>query len=76
MAIAHSKITARGMLGVGPGSVLEWKEEGGNVVISRAGKFSSEDIHRELFTRRPKKRSLAELKNRIRQYVRKRYASS
>ena len=85
MAIAHSKVTAQGQisvpvdvrrrLGIGPGSVLEWEEDGDKTVIRRAGRFSSEDIHRVLFgTRTPKTRSVDEMKNGIRHYVRKRYA--
>jgi len=85
MAIAHSKITAQGQisvpadvrrkLGVGPGSILEWEADGSQVVVRRAGRFTSEDIHQALFGARvPKKRSLAELKDGIRNYARKRYA--
>lgn len=85
MAIAHSKVTAQGQisvpvdvrrkLGIGPGSVLEWHEEGGKMVVRRAGRFSSEDIHRALFgARAPEARSLDELKEGIRRYVRKRHA--
>ena len=85
MAIARSKITAQGQtsvpvdvrrkLGIGPGSVLEWEEEGNKIVVRRAGRFSSEDIHRALFgPRTPATRSIAELKDGIRRYARKRYA--
>jgi AbrB family looped-hinge helix DNA binding protein len=85
MAIAHSKITAQGQisvpvdvrrkLGVGPGSILEWEDEGSQIVVRRAGRFTSEDIHQALFgARAPKKGSLAELKAGIRNYARKRYA--
>ena len=85
MAIAHSKITAQGQisvpvdvrrkLGIGPGSILEWEEDGGKMVVRPAGRFSSEDIHRAVFgTRTPKTRTLDELKEGIRRYVRKRYA--
>ncbi len=85
MAIAHSRVTAQGQisvpvdvrrkLGIGPGSVLEWEEDGGKVVISRASRFSSEDIHRALFgTRTPVARSVNELREGIRRYARKRYA--
>jgi AbrB family looped-hinge helix DNA binding protein len=85
MAIAHSKVTAQGQisvpmdvrrkLGIGPGSVLEWEEEGNKMVVRRAGRFSSEDIHRALFgSKPPKTRSLDELKEGIGQYVRKRHA--
>ena len=85
MAIAHSKVTAQGQisvpmnvrrkLGIGPGSILEWEEDGNQIVVRRAGRFSSEDIHKALFgVRTPKKRTLGELKEGIRSYVRKRYA--
>jgi AbrB family looped-hinge helix DNA binding protein len=55
MALAPSRITAQGRvsvpaevrrrLGVGPGSVLEWDEDGENIVVRRSGKYTSEDIH-------------------------------
>jgi len=72
MAIAHSRVTAQGQisvpaavrrkLGIGPGSTLEWSEEGGQVVVRRAGRFSSLDVHEALFTSPPEPRSLQELK--------------
>jgi AbrB family looped-hinge helix DNA binding protein len=85
MTIARSKVTAQGQisvpaevrrrLGIGPGSVLEWEEEGERLVIRRAGRFSSADIHQALFgAERPEPKSLEELKEGIRRYVRKRYA--
>ena len=85
MAIAHSKLTAQGQisvpaqvrrkLGIGPGSVIEWHAEGEDVVVRRAGRYSSLDIHRALFGRRaPKPRTLAELREGIRRYIRKRHA--
>jgi AbrB family looped-hinge helix DNA binding protein len=84
MAISHSKVTAQGQisvplgvrrkLGVGPGSILEWEEDGDKIVVRRAGRFSSEDIHRALFATTPKEQSVAELKEGIRRYARKRYA--
>lgn len=85
MAIARSKLTAQGQisvpaevrrkLGVGPGSVLEWDEEGDAVVVRRSGKYTFEDVHAALFPDGPPaRRSLEELKEGIRQYVRKRHA--
>jgi antitoxin PrlF len=85
MPIAHSKLTAQGQisvpvdvrrkLGIGPGSILEWEEEGGKIVVRRAGRFTSEDIHQALFkARKPKTRTVDELKDGIRRYARKRYA--
>jgi antitoxin PrlF len=85
MPIARSKLTSQGQisvpadvrrkLGVGPGSVLEWEEDGNQIVVRRAGRFNSEDIHRMLFgAHTPARRSLAEMKEGIRRYTRKRYA--
>ena len=85
MALAHSKVTAQGQipvpaeirrrLGVGPGSILEWDEKGEDVVVRRAGRFSSMDIHRALFPKRPPKpRTLDELKKGIARYARERHA--
>jgi AbrB family looped-hinge helix DNA binding protein len=84
MALAHSRVTAQGQvsvparvrqrLGVGPGSVLEWDEDGDRVVVRKAGRYSSEDIHRVLFPTPPKRRSLEELKAGIRRDIRRRHA--
>jgi antitoxin PrlF len=80
MAIAHSKLTAQGQisvpvdvrkkLGIGPGSVIEWDEEGDKVVVRRSGKYTFKDIHRALFPEGPPKRkSLKDLKRGIEQYI-------
>jgi AbrB family looped-hinge helix DNA binding protein len=85
MALAQSRLTAQGQisvplpvrrkLGIGPGSVLEWEEDGDRIVVRRAGRFSSDDIHRALFgAKKPEPRSLADLKDGVRRYARKRYA--
>ncbi|MGH9834075.1 MAG: AbrB/MazE/SpoVT family DNA-binding domain-containing protein [Blastocatellia bacterium] len=84
MVIAHSKLTAQGQisvpaevrrkLGIGPGSVLEWEEDGEKVVIRRVGLYTSEDVHRALFLKPPKTRTLEELKDGVRRYVKGRYA--
>ena len=84
MALAHSKVTAQGQvsvpakvrqrLGVGPGSVLEWDEEGDRVIVRKAGRYSSEDIHRALFSKPPRRHTLEEMKAGIRQAVRRRHA--
>ena len=80
MPIAQSRITAQGQvsvpakvrakLGVRPGSVLEWTESEGAVVVRRAGRYSSQDIHRALFAAQPAARTLAELKEGIRRHAR------
>ena len=84
MPLAHSRVTAQGQvsvpaevrrrLGVGPGSVLEWDHQGEQIVIRRAGRFSSEDIHRAIFPDSPRTRTLAEMKQGVAQYMKKRHA--
>jgi len=85
MALAHSKVTAQGQisipadirrkLGIGPGSILDWEEEGGKIVVRRSARFSSEDIHRALFPdQAPATRTLEELKEGIRRKARERHA--
>jgi hypothetical protein len=44
------------------------------IVVRRAGRFSSEDIHRALFSVSPQSHSIEELKAGIRRNVRKRHA--
>ena len=83
MPIAHSKLTAQGQisvpaevrkkLGVGPGSVLEWNDEGGEVVVRKASRFTSKDVHDALFPEPPSQSSLT-VKQGIRAHVRKRHA--
>ena len=85
MALARSKITAQGQisvpaavrkrLGVGPGSVIEWEEEAGKVVVRRSGGYTFEDIHKMLFPDGPPPRkSLEEMDEGIREYMRKKHA--
>jgi len=85
MALAQSKVTSQGQisvpaavrqkLGIGPGSVLEWAEEGDQVVVRRAHRVTSMDIHRQLFPDGPPKRkSLKQLKEGIRDHIGERRA--
>jgi antitoxin PrlF len=84
MAIAQSRLTAQGQisvpaavrrkLGVGPGSTLEWHEEGEKIVVRRVGRFTSADLHEALFARAPRRRSLPELKAGLKAHVRRRHA--
>jgi AbrB family looped-hinge helix DNA binding protein len=65
----------RRRLGIAAGSVLEWDEDGGQIVVRRAGHYTSEDIHRTLFPEgSPKPRTPEELKDGIRQYIRRKHA--
>ena len=82
--LAHSRLTAQGQisipaevrrrLGVGPGSVLEWEQQGSTIVVRRVGRYTSEDLHQALFKAPPKRRSLADLNEGIRQHARGRHA--
>jgi AbrB family looped-hinge helix DNA binding protein len=84
MPLAHSKVTAQGQisvpsevrrkLGIGPGSVLEWDEDGERIVVRRAGRYTSQDVHRALFPRRPKPKKLEELEEGAPRYIRERHA--
>lgn len=84
VVIARSKLTAQGQisvpadvrkrLGVGPGSTLEWDEQGDQVVVRRAGRYTSEDVHRALFPNGPPKGPPVDVKEAIRAYMRKRHA--
>jgi hypothetical protein len=44
-----------------PGSVLEWEEHGDEIVVRRAGRYTSEDLHRVLFPNPPKPLTLSKL---------------
>ncbi len=84
MAIAQSRLTAQGQisvpaavrrkLGVGPGSTLEWSEEGETIVVRRVGRFTSADLHDALFSSPPKRRSLGELKAGLKAHGKRRHA--
>ena len=85
MPFARSKVTAQGQisvpagvrkkLGVGPGSTLEWTEDGGKIVVTRGGRYDWKDVRAALFGGKPPKpRSLDELKEGVRRYIRRRHA--
>jgi AbrB family looped-hinge helix DNA binding protein len=84
MALAQSKLTAQGQisvpaavrrkLGITPGSVLEWNEEDGKIVIRRSSRYTNKDIHRVLFPDGPPEpKTLEELKDGVRQYILKKH---
>ena len=84
MVFAKSKVTAQGQisvpaevrqkLGIGPGSVLEWDQQGSQVVVRRAGRYTSEEVHRMLFSGKSATASPMGVKEGIRKYIRKRHA--
>jgi antitoxin PrlF len=85
MPIAQSRVTAQGQisvpaevrkkLGIGPGSVLEWHEHNGRMIVQRAGRFSFADLHRALFPKGlPKDLLVTDVKEAIRKRIRRRHA--
>jgi AbrB family looped-hinge helix DNA binding protein len=84
MGIAHSRLTKQGQisvpaavrrrLGIGPGGILEWHEENGEVLVRRAGRYSAEEIHAEIFPVPPHRRSLRQLKAGLKTAIAERHA--
>ena len=85
MPLAQSKLTAQGQisvpaeirkkLGVGPGSILEWDQQNDEVVVRRAGRHTSADVHAALFSgASPVKKASASVKEGIRKHIRQKHA--
>lgn len=85
MKVAESRITAQGQvsvpaevrrrLGLAPGSILEWSAEGDAIVVRRAHRHTTAEIHEALFPAGPPaRRSLEDLKAGIAAHVRERHA--
>ena len=80
----ESKITSQGQvsvparirrkLGLTPGSRLEWCERGDEVIVRRASKYSSLDIHEAVFDTRPVRRSVEDMDEGIRSDMRRSHA--
>jgi antitoxin PrlF len=79
----RSKITAQGQisipaairkkLGVEPGSMVEWIEDGDKIVLKRAGKFTTEDLHKAAFPDGPPSGPPVDVKKAIEAYIIERY---
>jgi AbrB family looped-hinge helix DNA binding protein len=84
MSTAHSKVTAQGQisvpaairrkLGIGPGSILEWDAEGEHVIVRKAGRYSSQDIHQAVFAKPPKRKSVREMGKGAGRYIKAKHA--
>ncbi len=84
MSIAQSKLTTQGQisvpaeirkkLGLRPGSVLEWDESGGEVVVRRAGHYTSAQVHEVLFGASRARKPKVDVKEGIRKHIRRRHA--
>ena len=83
MARIESKVTSRGRisipayirhkLGLAPGSKVEWYERGDDVIVRRASKYASRDIHAVLFATPPSPRSTTDMGEGIRAHIRAKY---
>ncbi|HVV86171.1 MAG TPA: AbrB/MazE/SpoVT family DNA-binding domain-containing protein [Kofleriaceae bacterium] len=84
MKLASSRLTAQAQISVPAevrrrlalvaGSVLEWDDEGGKIVVRRGGRHSSQETHRAFFGASPRPRTLAELKAGLRRHIKDRHA--
>jgi len=85
MKVAQTKLTSQGQvsvpaevrrrLGLAPGSMLEWDAEGDVIVVRKAARYTSEDIHQALFPEGPPSpKSLDELRGGLRAEVARRHA--
>jgi AbrB family looped-hinge helix DNA binding protein len=82
--VARSKVSAQGRisvraeirqkLGIEPGCTLQWFEDAGQIVVRRAGIYSSEDIRKAIFgSKKPQARTDEEMDEGIRSYMRMRH---
>ena len=81
MASIESKITSQGQvsiparirrkLGLTPGSRVEWCERGDEVLVRRASKYSSLDIHEAVFSAPPARTSVEDMDEGIQSHMRR-----
>ncbi len=70
----------RHLLGLTPGATVEWTQVGDTIIVTRAVRSSTRDVHQALFPEAPEAepaapaKTLAELKQGIRQHMRRRHA--
>ena len=84
MRHVESKITSQGQvtvpapirrkLNLAPGSRIEWRQQGNDVIVRRAAKYSSLDIHEAVFATVPVRRSLQDMDEGIGSRMRRRHA--
>lgn len=84
MKPVESKITSQGQisvparirrkLGLAPGSRIVWCERGEEVIVRRAAKYSSLDIHEAVFGTVPDRRSIEDMDEGIRSRTRRTHA--
>ena len=80
----ESRITSQGRisiparirrkLGLAPGSTIEWYERGDEVIVRRATKHASRDIHDALFAAPPDAHEVGDMDEGIRAFLWRRHA--
>ena len=66
----------RRKLGLTPGSTVEWCERGPEVLVRRATKYSSLEIHQAVFPATPERKSVEEMDTGIGIHLRRRHERS
>jgi antitoxin PrlF len=84
MRPVESKITSKGQISVptavrkhlnlAPGARIEWSERNGDILVRRASRFSSLDIHEAIFRAENPVVSIEEMDSGIRKHMKKKYA--
>ena len=84
MKPVESKITSQGQvtvpapirrkLNLAPGSRIEWRQQGDDVIVRRAAKYSSRDIYEAVFATVPVRRSLQDMDEGIGSRMKRRHA--
>ena len=85
MPLAQSKLTAQGQisvpseirrkLGIGPGSVLEWHEAYGQIIVRKAGQHTLADVRAALFPgAAPGQETPAHMKDGIKKFILRKHA--
>ena len=84
MEPVESKITSQGQvsvpapvrqkLGLAPGSKIEWREKGEEILVRRASKYSSRDIHDAVFATAPDPADTAGMDAGIRSRIQRKHA--
>jgi AbrB family looped-hinge helix DNA binding protein len=83
MARSRSRMTSQGQvsvpaeirraLGLAPGAVLEWEQRGDELIVRKAGRHNSADLHVALFGAQPAPKG-ADAREGIRAHMRRKHA--
>ena len=84
MEPVESKITSKGKISVpaavrkrldlGPGTRIEWVERNGEIIVRRASRFTSKEIHEAVFRRERPAVSVEDLDKGIKACMKKKHA--